>query len=244
MLRLEDRYVDILLKDCIANNMPTLIARAPRAIIDLNRGEDEIDADMIMGMGWNEVAHPSSKTRSGLGLIPRRLNGAGEIWKKPITRADLNKRIENIHRPYHEFITAILQKMIQKFGIAIVLDVHSMPTLVQTMPNGQIARWVIGNHYGASADSIFSDMILRKLESDGYDAALNAPYAGGYILKRHGNIGRHQHALQIEIDRHLYLDEHQREPNQRAAKIASYIKSIADMIAEYIHQSHYQEAAE
>lgn len=244
LLRLEDRYADLLLKDIIAQNMPTLVARAPRAIIDLNRGEDEIDADMVIGLEWNDVAHPSAKTRGGLGLIPRRLSGVGEIWKNPIASAQIRARVGNIHRPYHRFLDDILSRMVEKFGVAILLDIHSMPSLTVPMPNGHIATWVIGDRYGASADNIFSDLLMRKLITDGYQVALNAPYSGGYILQRHGNPRHKRHALQIEIDRNLYLDSSHREPTEGVARICAQIKTLVDVILQYLQSNDNLEAAE
>lgn len=244
LLRLEDRYVDILLRDVMAHNIPTLLARAPRAVIDLNRNTDEIDADMVTGLDWNDVAHPSVKTRGGLGLIPRRLSGAGEIWKNPLSKAQVNERIETIHRPYHSFVAKTLARMVQKFGTAVLIDVHSMPSLSIPMSNGHIAQWVVGDHYGASADNIFSDLIIATLNSKGYHVALNAPYSGGYILQRHGRRQHNQHALQLEIDRGLYLDRDHREPTDQALQISAQIKNLVDVILKYLRQNNQLEAAE
>ncbi len=229
LLRLEDRYVDILVKECAANHIPTMIARAPRALIDLNRSEDEIDADMIIGLDWNEVAHPSMKTRGGLGLIPRRLSGVGEIWRNPITKTIVEQRITSIHQPYHDYIGWVMDKMVQKFGVAVLIDVHSMPPLRNDFDK-KAAQWVIGDRYGASAENIYSDLITSYLKQEGYDVALNSPYSGGYILERHGNPKRRKHALQIEIDRNLYLDKDNREPIEDHKKISNIISHIVAMI--------------
>lgn len=241
LLRLEDRYVDILVKECAANHIPTMIARAPRAIIDLNRSEDEIDADMVMGLDWNDVAHPSIKTRGGLGLIPRRLSGVGEIWRNPIAKAIVEQRITSIHQPYHDYIAWVMDNMVQKFGIAVLIDVHSMPPLKNHF-NEKAAQWVIGDRYGASADNIYSDLITSYLKQEGYDVALNTPYSGGYILERHGDPKKGKHALQIEIDRNLYLDQDNREPIEDHKKISDIISHIIDIVAESINPT--MEAAE
>lgn len=234
LLRLEDRYVDILTKRCAAHHVPTIMARTPRAIIDLNRSIDEIDADMVIGLNWNEVAHPTIKMRGGLGLIPRRLSGVGEIWKSPITKTILNQRITNIHKPYHDYIERVMDHMVQKFGVAVLLDIHSMPSL-KNDNDKKTAQWVIGDRYGASSDNIYSDLITAYLQQIGYTIALNSPYSGGYILERHGNPIIRKHALQIEIDRILYLDRDNREPINNATKISNEIADIVEVLNEYIH---------
>lgn len=243
LVRLEDRYVDLLVKESAGHNISTVIARAPRTIIDLNRSEDEIDADMVAGMDWSDVAHPSAKTRGGLGLIPRRLSGAGEIWNGPLSRADLEQRITNIHRPYHAYIESILKRIVQKFGIAVLIDVHSMPPLAST-DGIKPAQWVIGDRYGASSDNIFTDIISNYVSGQGYRIALNSPYSGGYILRRHGKPQRGQHALQIEIDRSLYLDDSHREPIENIAIISNQIKELVDNVLQYLDQIPHVEAAE
>jgi len=244
LLRLEDRYCDILVRSAAAQNIPTIIAKTPRTIIDLNRAEDEIDADMIRELDWSDVAHPSAKTRGGLGLIPRKINKLGEIWKSPISKADLYDRIDKIHKPYHDYIAAIMQKMKQKFGMAILLDIHSMPPLTKPLANGKIAQWVIGDRFGASADNIYSDLITAYLQGHGFDIALNIPYSGDFILERHSKPSKQCYALQIEISRDLYLDYEHREPNVNVEKIALVIKGLVDYILEYINQTYYLEAAE
>ncbi len=241
LLRLEDRYVDILVKECAANHIPTMIARAPRAIIDLNRCEDEIDADMVIGLDWTEVAYPSIKTRGGLGLIPRRLSGIGEIWKNPIPKHRVEQHIINIHRPYHDYIAGVMDNMVQKFGVAVLIDVHSMPPLKNDFDK-KAAQWVIGDRYGASAGNIHSDLITSYLKQAGYNVALNSPYAGGYILERHGNPIKGKHALQIEIDRNLYLDSDNREPIEEYKIISDNISHIIDIIIRNIYPK--MEAAE
>ena len=242
LLRLEDRFVDLLVRKSAAQAVPTLIAKAPRAIIDLNRAEDEIDADMISGMDWSETAHPSAKTRGGLGLFPRRLSGVGDIWKAPLDRQVAQQRIHIIHRPYHEYLEAIIARTKAKFGIALLLDIHSMPSLSQAMPNGKTATLVVGDRFSASADNIYSDLIVSHMEQNGFDVALNMPYSGGYILQRHGKTQVKQHAIQIEIDRSLYLCENHREPSAGINLMASYIQELVEHLLENMMPQHYEAA--
>lgn len=131
--------------------------------------------------------------------------------------------------------------MVQKFGIAVLIDVHSMPPLKNHF-NEKVAQWVIGDRYGASADNIYSDLITSYLKQEGYDVALNTPYSGGYILERHGDPKKGKHALQIEIDRNLYLDQDNREPIEDHKKISDIISHIIDIVAESINPT--MEAAE
>ncbi len=244
LVRLEDRYVDILMRESISDQVPTIIATVPRAIIDLNRAEQEIDADMVSGLDWDELPHPSVKLRGGLGLIPRRLSGVGDIWRRNISRQEVDARIDNIHKPYHEMVDLILSQMVDKFGFALLLDIHSMPPLKNTMANGRIAQFVVGDRFGSSTDNIYSDQIIGFLQQQGFDVALNAPYSGGYILERHSNPQKGRHAIQLEIDRDLYLSADMREPNSRARNIGRIISSLVRHLSEEMLHSGGLEAAE
>ena len=237
LLRLEDRYADLLAREAIASGVPTIIASRARAWIDLNRDESDIDVAMVDGI--DSAAHslprslppPSAKQRGGLGLIPRRLSGAGEIWKKPITVQELDHRIISHHRPYHAQIEQKLRSMRDQFGCALLLDLHSMP------PIGPISakmapRFVVGDLFGRSAATPFSDLAASYLRAQGFVAALNYPYSGDYILRRHGDPNRNIHAIQIEVDRSLYLDATLREPAAAASKIARIVAELIQLLVD------------
>lgn len=194
---LEDRHVDTLA--LAARRRETLfVAQRARAWIDLNRGEDERDFRIDEGAPRGRVPVGQTKLRSGLGLVPRRAARANDLWKRRFTDAEVTDRIREDHRPYHAAVAAALKAARARFGVAVLLDLHSMP------PLDSGARIVVGDRFGRSAAARFvaaleSEVGSRKL-------ALNAPYAGGHILDRHGDPASSIHALQLELDRSLYLD--------------------------------------
>jgi N-formylglutamate amidohydrolase len=225
LLRLEDRYADLLARKAVLEGFPTIIAHKARAWIDLNRDEVDIDVAMVEGLQLDNRPTPGAKQRGGLGLIPRRLSGAGEIWKRPIAAEDLQHRITRYHRPYHAQIAAILSAMRERFGVAILLDLHSMPPLAKTLEQSGTG-FVIGDRFGRSAAGRFSDVIMAQLRLHGHKTALNHPYSGEYILRRHGDGGRNIHALQLEVDRALYLDDLLREPGQGVEGIRKIVTGL------------------
>ncbi len=214
-LKLEDRYADRLGEAVArATGAALLVAHAPRAMIDLNRAADDVD--------WEMIAHdqadlpgggkpPGLRVRSGLGLIPRRLAGIGELWKQPLGEAELAERIGSIHAPYHACLAESLAQLRARWGAALLLDLHSMPPI---SPRGQAAgaEFVLGDRFGASCHGTLVASCFGYFAQSGRKAAHNRPYAGGYVLERHANSDLGVHALQLEIDRTSYLDSRMAEP--------------------------------
>lgn len=241
--RLEDRYVDLLTRDAIAAGFPCIIARRPRAWIDLNRAEREIDVAMVDGLDAADVDPPSAKVRGGLGLVPRWLGTGGELWRGRLPRAHLEQRIARDHAPYHAQIAQTLDAMQARFGGALLLDVHSMPSL--RFPADRIPRIVIGDRFGRSAANRFASLALDHARSAGFVAALNHPYAGGHILARHGQPARNIHALQLECDRALYLDARGREPDaDKVGRMAQWVHALALRLEEELAGRAWLHAAE
>lgn len=231
LVALEDRHVDFLAEGCVAAGIPVLVARRPRAWIDLNRAENEVDADMIAGLEWQELPTASRKVRAGLGLIPKRLGRVDNFWNGKIAREALNIRIERHYRPFHAAISAILERMLKRHGYALVLDLHSMPPLALRggRPSPEI---VIGDLHGRSAGAAHSLAALDVAKRHGLIAHRNQPYAGGHLLQRHFDRGRNIHALQVEIDRGLYLDRTLREPGPGVEALTAFVTEVALELAE------------
>lgn len=195
---LEDRHVDAIAR--AIEGVPTLIARRPRAWIDLNRHETEVDPGMIENGPHPSRVTMSAKVRSGLGLVPRRLSGLGELWRGRLPAAELARRIAEDHRPYHEALGGLLARARARHGVAILLDLHSMPPLP-----GETAV-VIGTRFGLSASGSYVLPVAAAAAAARLSVQENSPYAGGHIVERHGHPQRGVHAIQLEIDRALYLD--------------------------------------
>jgi N-formylglutamate amidohydrolase len=201
LVALEDRLVDELAGDLDA---PTLIARLPRAWIDINRHEAEIDPGLVEGTVASRLML-TPKVRSGLGLIPRRLAGIGEIWRGRLPLADVEARLAEVHRPYHALLGELLREATAMHGIAVLLDLHSMPPLPSRNREGT-PQVVIGNRFGHSAAAWVTATIAAACARFGVGWRENSPYAGGHIVERHGLPASGMHAVQLELDRSLYLD--------------------------------------
>jgi N-formylglutamate amidohydrolase len=201
---LEDRHADLLVDDAVEAGFTALVAQRARAWIDLNRSVREVDPDMIDPPAPHHAVLRSAKVTGGLGLVPRRLRGHGEILRHRLPRRDLDRRIAEDHVPYHTRLAALLAAARKRFGIAVLLDVHSMPPL----PGGvDRPRIVVGDLFGRSATARFAATLREAARAAGHGSAQNTPYAGGHILGAHGAPARGIHAIQLEIDRGLYLDE-------------------------------------
>lgn len=228
-LRLEDRLVDLLARGIVQQcGAAMLIADAPRAIIDLNRAPDDVDWEMIAGTDKRNTRHSAANRRSrhGLGLIPRRLSGMGEIWRDRIDAAELESRIENIHRPYHRALSETLEALRDRWGAVLLIDLHSMPPLPRKFPDDRPAEMVVGDRFGASCDDQLVAATLQFLDGAGRLVAHNRPYSGGYVLDRHAAPVRGIHAMQIEVCRSLYLDQRFEAPSIRLPAITRLLTRL------------------
>jgi N-formylglutamate amidohydrolase len=219
---LEDRLVDRLVWRATAAGATAFIARTPRAEIDLNRDEREIDPNMVTPILPPGSILASVRSRGGIGLIPSRIPGVGPIWRERVPRQELTRRIERIHRPYHEALERALEETRDRFGAAVLLDCHSMP------PRGAgDSPVVFGDRYGTSSEPGLVQAAMNAARSLGYRPACNAPYAGGYVCGRHGRPDRSIHAIQLEIDRSAYLDSELRSPGPGFAGACALIAAVA-----------------
>ena len=224
---LEDRFVDRLVWRAQASGAVAFIACAPRAEIDLNRDQREIDPSMITPSPPPGSFLQSARTRGGLGLIPSRINGAGAIWHHRIAAAELSRRIAEIHAPYHQALERALAAARERYGVAILLDCHSMPP----QEGGAGPPVVFGDRHGTSIAPEYVDAAVAAARASGFQVGRNSPYAGGYITMRHGKPSSHIHALQLEIDRSRYLDRAMRAPGPGFDAAAEMIAHVAAALA-------------
>jgi N-formylglutamate amidohydrolase len=227
---LEDRHADALAAAAIDAGTVALIARLPRCWIDLNRDEREIDPATVTPPPPAARLIQTAKLRGGLGLIPRRMPGAAELWRAPISAADLHARIEACHRPFHAAIAEELERLRAQFGAALLIDLHSMPSL-PVEPFARTPQVVIGDRYGRSVAPSLVDRLGAVIAGFGLTMARNAPYAGGYTLDRHGAPPRGIHAVQIEIDRTLYLEANRRSLSPGVTMVSALVAALADAAA-------------
>ncbi len=237
MLRLEDRHADTLARETARHSHAALLqALAPRAMIDLNRAPDDIDWGMVAGARQASARHSlaNRRARGGLGLVPRRLSGSGEIWRRHLSRADLEARIEQVHRPYHRTLGDTLEALRDRWGAALLIDLHSMPPLPRRFPEERAAEFVLGDRFGASCDGRLTVVGLAYLRRSGRPAAHNRPYSGGYVLDRHSSPMRGIHALQLEVCRSTYLDARLDVPSARLAAVARMLAGLVERLAECV----------
>ena len=221
---LEDRHVDAL-AHAARERETMLVQRRPRAWIDLNRGEDERDPRVDEGVVPMRQGAPSPRVRSGLGVVPRRGSGTTELWSRRFADADITNRIARDHRPYHAALADALTAARDRFGVAVLVDLHSMP------PLGSGARIVIGDRFGHTAAARFVARLEAEGAAAGIATALNVPYAGGHILDRHGAPDEGIHAIQIEFDRALYLDAALDEPGSGLSRTAAVLRAMLAALA-------------
>jgi N-formylglutamate amidohydrolase len=228
---LEDRHADALAELAVRAGTPALVARLPRSWLDLNRDEREIDPVTVTPPPPAGHLIQSAKLRGGLGLIPRRMPGAAELWRAPIPAAELQARIDAHHRPFHAAIRRELERMRAQFGSALLIDLHSMPSL-PVEPAARTPLIVIGDRYGRSIAPALVDRLCTVVAGFGLPVARNTPYAGGYTLDRHAAPAHGIHAVQIEIDRMLYLEKDRRTLGPGAAMVSALVAALADAAAE------------
>ncbi|WP_121067326.1 N-formylglutamate amidohydrolase [Chachezhania antarctica] len=222
----EDAFVDQLFNEAPDFGAPLLLSGAPRAYVDMNRSPDELDPALIEGVP--PQAH-NPRVASGLGVIPRFVANGRAIYRGKITLSEAQRRIDLYWRPYHDEIQRQLEISHALFGNAILIDCHSMPhEALDSVVRRGVARpeIVLGDRYGAAAGADIVDRVEAAFQAVGLVVARNTPFAGAFVTQAYGRPSRRQHAIQIEIDRALYMDERRIEPNARFHTFREILKQV------------------
>ena len=233
---LEDPLVDRLVWRALGRGCGAVIARTPRAAVDCNRAEDDIDPSVVDGARRGRV---TARARGGLGIVPSRTQQHGFLWRRPITPGQLGERLDQAHRPYHRAIEEQLSLLFDRFGCALLIDCHSMPP-----PPAGTPPIVFGDCRGRTADAWVSREAMEIARRCGFEAALNDPFAGGHVIDRHAWPARNVHALQLEIDRRYYLDDSLSEPGPGFDRVAALVETLAVELGEALLGRQYATAAE
>lgn len=233
---LEDPLVDRLVWRALQRGVGAVIARAPRAAVDCNRAEDEIDPAVIEGGRRDRL---TARARGGLGIVPARTQHHGYLWRRAVTARQLDDRLDQAHRPYHRAIEEQLALLLDRFGCALLLDCHSMPP-----PPAGIPPVVFGDGRGRTADAWVSLEAVQIARGCRFGAGLNDPFAGGHVIERHGAPGRGVQALQVEIDRRFYLDGRLREAGPGFDRMAGFMETLAVRLGEALLGRQFATAAE
>ncbi len=208
----EDAFVDRLFDSAPGLGAPILVARAPRAFVDLNRSADELDPGVIEGI-FRAPHNP--RISSGLGVIPRVVAGGRAIYRGKLSLAEAEARLGRFWHPYHQALAALVEETRAQFGEAVLIDCHSMPheaIEAHTRPGQPRPEVVLGDRYGATAGREVMDRIEAAFAGAGLRVGRNTPFAGAYVAQAYGRPSRGVHVVQVEIDRALYMDEVRVEP--------------------------------
>jgi len=226
--RSEDAYVDQLIEGAHEKGITTVCALFPRVFVDVNRSPGELDPNMYSDRLPDTADSGSRRTASGLGVIPRIAADGRPLYRRRFKVAEAEARLQRYYQPYHAAVQAQLEKVRDRFGQAFLVDVHSMPD--------QSARgvdMVIGDRFGASCHPAFADLIERRLRAQGFVTVRNTPYAGGFTTEHYGRPETGVHAIQIEISRRLYLDEHRVALAENFASLKAEMDSFISYLSEY-----------
>ena len=222
---LEDRYADRLIDTAVAQGASAIVARRARAWIDLNRDEREIAPAMLDPLPRGPLL-ATAKVRGGLGLIPRRLAGGGDVYRQRLAPSDIEARIADDHRPWHAALADMLAAAHARFGVAVLLDIHSMP------PTPGASAIVLGDRNGRSSAPRFLERIEAEAATADLTTARNLPYPGGHTVEQHGKPAIEVHAIQLEVVRSLYLAPGLRTPSAGLTRIARFVAAAVAALAD------------
>ncbi|MEP3049087.1 MAG: N-formylglutamate amidohydrolase [Roseibium sp.] len=231
--RSEDAYVDDLFAHVIPLGAPMLRAHFPRAYLDVNREPYELDPKMFDGRLPSYANSRSIRVAGGLGTVARIVSENFEIYRHKLPVEEALVRVEHIYKPYHTTLRRLLAQTHVTFGHAVLIDCHSMPSNVKCQTSESRPDFILGDRYGTSCNSELTDFAYESLKMLGYSVSRNKPYAGGFITEHYGRPASGLHALQIEINRGLYMDEATQEPTTGFASLfqdlREFVREITSM---------------
>lgn len=236
----EDCFIDELFMACLDHGAPLLRAHVPRAYIDLNREAYEFDPRMFACELPGFMNTGSPRVAGGLGTIPRLVAEGEEIYRERLSLHDALQRVETIYRPYHRTLNALLDEVLAMIGSVLLLDCHSMPSNATNFisPARHAAvDVVIGDRYGTSCPEEITGFMEDLLRARGLRVVRNKPYAGGFITQNYGSPILGRNALQIEINRGLYMNETRFEKNRDfetlQATLGQIIQTLLETLVEF-----------
>jgi N-formylglutamate amidohydrolase len=232
--RAEDAFVDELFSAAPALGLPFLAARFPRSFVDANREPYELDPGMFEGPLPRSLNHRTTRVAAGLGMIPRVAASGEAIYRGRMPSNEIEQRLATCWRPYHTALSALVEETHRQFGSALLIDAHSMPSSasgVGPRERDQRVDIVLGDNHGESCAPDLVDSAERWFTSNGLKVQRNQPYAGGFTTQRYGRPGLNRHALQVEINRSLYMNEQRHEKLVTAGAIERLMAGFLEEIA-------------
>ena len=233
--RTEDAFVDALFSEVPILGATLVRARYGRGFVDLNRDPRELDPDMFLDGPPRACGAPTARVQAGLGCLPK-ISAYGEpVYARRMTKKEGEQRLKDVHDAYHGCLRTELACLKDSEGEAVLIDCHSMPS---TQPGGRIlSDFVLGDRFGSSCDARLTGLVERTLKSMGYSVVRNAPYAGGYTTRKYGRPRRGLHALQIEINRGLYMDESRLVPTSGFYGLKQDITALCRLVLDFSSQA-------
>ena len=229
--RSEDFFVDELIASVVRRGHPVMRAHFPRCYVDVNREPYELDPRMFDGRLPSFANTRSMRVAGGLGTVARVVGDAQEIYDRRLPVDDALRRIETLYKPYHRALRRLFTRVHRDFGAAVLVDCHSMPSTAGAKDERPRADVVLGDRYGTSCTAIVSDVTDATLRSLGYTVSRNRPYAGGFITEHYGNPAAGLHAIQVELNRSLYMDERRYSRSTTFERVAADIETLAERLA-------------
>jgi N-formylglutamate amidohydrolase len=229
--RSEDSFMDELIAGLSALGFPTIRVNFPRSYVDVNREPYELDPRMFTGRLPSFANTRSMRVAGGLGTIPRVVGDGQEIYRERLSVEDALSRIETLYKPYHRALRRLINRVHQSFGTVVVVDCHSMPSIGVSRDEPRRPDVVIGDRYGTSCAPLLPEMVEATMSRLGYSVGRNKPYAGGFITEHYGNPASGLHAIQLELNRAIYMDERRREKAPRFAQVAADFATLAEALA-------------
>jgi N-formylglutamate amidohydrolase len=231
--RSEDAFIDELYEHAPRVGAPLIRAHFPRAYADPNREPWELDPEMFTDPLPAWVNTTSPRVRAGLGTVAKVVTDGAAIYKDKIPFAEAERRVETCYKPYHARLRQLLDATRDPFGAYLLIDCHSMPSIGGPMdrdPGNDRVDMVLGDANGTSCAPYVTNLVYNLLKDLGYRVVLNTPYAGGFTTRHYGTPGAFGHALQIEVNRALYMDEHSIARNLGFAKLATNLSTMIEAI--------------
>jgi N-formylglutamate amidohydrolase len=228
----EDCYVDELFAPVVALGAPLIAARFPRAYVDVNREPFELDPELFRETLPEFANTQSMRVVGGLGTIARIVADTEEIYRERLALGAALVRIESLYRPFHAALSELLDRTRRRFGFAVLIDCHSMPSASTGQTAAARPHFVLGDRFGSSCDALLTRLIRDTLAIGGYEVHVNRPYAGGFITEHYGKPALGIHALQLEINRALYLDELTLRKTRDFTKLTRILTGLATRLFE------------
>ncbi len=233
--RSEDAYVDELFTGVVEAGAPLMRAHFPRAYLDVNREPYELDPRMFEGRLPAFANTRSMRVAAGLGTIARIVGEAQEIYARRLSVDEAVGRIEQLYKPYHRALRGLIQQAERRFGLSVLIDCHSMPSASHgsgAREERMRADFVVGDRFGTSCASMLIEVVEAELRRLGYAVLRNKPYAGGFITEHYGNPAANRHALQIEVNRALYMNEVTLAKSAAFQRVADDLARVVKRLAE------------